>query len=615
METKPLAELIDQIHLGKWEKIMPQIPSNSVDIVITSPPYNIAMAYEEHSDNMPYDKYLDWMNDFFYEVNRVLKTGGRFCLNCADAANGIIPIHADFSYLIRKVGVWKYKQQNPDIVPFQTLTTIVWDKLQIGNACSWGSFKSPAQPSFPTQFEFILVFGKGSTRHEGNKEKITVSSSDFIKNSRALWKFHPESQSLKVYEHPCAFPEELPRRLIDQLTYLDDVVLDPFSGCYDEDTEVLTKSGWRYFKDVCLTDEFITRASNGEIEYQTPLQYHKYCYKGSLTRIFSRSTDLLVTDNHNMYVLTHADFCAKRNPRFVKACKMKNNLYKIPCGGKYTSTNNILSKAAMHLIGLYLSEGYFEKQRKKRSSSMIICQNKGVKNNKMKDDILPFISKVRSSRKFSVKLEEKFRDFIIENCGQGKYNKFISPLILSNEHLDALFESMMDGDGCRWKCGFYNGKQYFGNTYYTSSKKLADCFQELCVKLGYESRSSFRKRGGEICGRKIKNPLGCYSINIRKSKNKTIYPKRHFSKVNYNGFVYCVTVPNHTLYVRRGGTTSWCGNSGTTCAVAKAMGRHYIGIEMTKKYYDKSLERVASIPETALVKIGEEEVSIPVWLT
>ena len=45
------------------------------------------------------------------------------------------------------------------------------------------------------------------------------------------------------------------------------------------------------------------------------------------------------------------------------------------------------------------------------------------------------------------------------------------------------------------------------------------------------------------------------------------------------------------------------------------MGRHYIGIEMTKKYYDKSLERVASIPETALVKIGEEEVSIPVWLT
>jgi DNA modification methylase len=245
---------------------MPQIPSNSIDIIITSPPYNIDLGtsknkkegYEEHNDNMPYDKYLDWMNDFFYECNRVLKIGGRFCINIADAANGQIPTHADFSYLIRKVGVWKYKQQNPDIVPFQTITTIVWDKLQIGNSCSWGSFKNPVQPSFPTQFEFILIFGKGTTRHEGDSSKITVSNKDFIENSRALWKFAPESQMIKKFDHPAVFPEDLPRRLIEQLTYADDIVLDPFSG--SGTTCVVAKQMKRHYIGMEMTKKYYKKS-------------------------------------------------------------------------------------------------------------------------------------------------------------------------------------------------------------------------------------------------------------------------------------------------------------------------------------------------------------------
>lgn len=228
-------DLIDKIHLGKWEKIIPKIPSNSIDIIITSPPYNIDLGTkkgesENYKDDLPYDEYLDWMNDFFYSCNRVLKEGGRLVVNIADSANGQIPIHSDFTHLIRKVGIWKYKQKEPDIIPFQMITTIVWDKGQIGNSCSWGSFKNPVQPSFPTQFEFILVFGKGSTRHEGNQDKITVSKEDFIKNSRALWAFPPETGMMKKFGHPACFPEELPRRLLDQLSYEDDIVLDPFSG-------------------------------------------------------------------------------------------------------------------------------------------------------------------------------------------------------------------------------------------------------------------------------------------------------------------------------------------------------------------------------------------------
>lgn len=71
---------------------------------------------------------------------------------------------------------------------------------------------------------------KGDLRHEGDPNKITVEGKDFQTNANALWEFPPETQMMKKYDHPAMFPEELPRRLIQQLIYEDDIVLDPFSG-------------------------------------------------------------------------------------------------------------------------------------------------------------------------------------------------------------------------------------------------------------------------------------------------------------------------------------------------------------------------------------------------
>jgi len=95
--------------------------------------------------------------------------------------------------------------------------------------CSWGSWKSPANPSFPTPFEYILVFCNESQEKIGKKEAITVSSEEFITNSLALWTFAPENH-MKKFGHPAMFPPELPRRLIQQLSYKNDIVLDIFSG-------------------------------------------------------------------------------------------------------------------------------------------------------------------------------------------------------------------------------------------------------------------------------------------------------------------------------------------------------------------------------------------------
>jgi len=235
-----ITDIYDNIYLGKWEDQIVNIPSNSIDLIVASPPYNVSLGidnkhkkdrYDGYEDNMPYDEYLNWMTQLFTECNRVLKIGGRLAINIADAANGSIPTHVDFTNMLLSLYKGSLYANCRDVLDnqFEMITTIVWDKGQIGNAVSWGSFQSPSQPSFPTQFEFIIIVGKGGKKHQGDGT-ASVSKENFIRNSKALWKFPPESGMIKKYDHPAVFPEELPRRLIDQLTYIGDIVLDPFSG-------------------------------------------------------------------------------------------------------------------------------------------------------------------------------------------------------------------------------------------------------------------------------------------------------------------------------------------------------------------------------------------------
>lgn len=222
---KKIENFTNKIFNNKWETILPQIPDNSIDIVITSPPYNVNLgnnkfkkdSYDDFDDNMPYDKFLEWMESLFTECYRILKSGGRICINIGDKKQSKEVTHVDFINIMKEIG-------------FLMLCPIVWNKRQIGNRTAWGSYKSPAMPCFPTPFEYIIVMCKDTLRHEGDSNKITVSAKDFQKSAIALWEFPPDTQMMKKWGHPASFPEELPRRLIHQLTYAEDIVLDPFSG-------------------------------------------------------------------------------------------------------------------------------------------------------------------------------------------------------------------------------------------------------------------------------------------------------------------------------------------------------------------------------------------------
>jgi len=195
---------------------------NSINLVITSPPYNLGntakkkkIIYNSYKDNKEFPEYIEWLKNIFTALYPKMTDDGRICINIGDQQNGLIPTNVFISRFMLEIG-------------YNPFTTIIWNKSQVSNRTSWGSWLSPSCPSFPTPFEYILVFFKNSRKliHKGESD---LTREEFITNSLALWNFPPETR-MKTFGHPAMFPEELPKRLIKMFSYKGDLVLDPFAG-------------------------------------------------------------------------------------------------------------------------------------------------------------------------------------------------------------------------------------------------------------------------------------------------------------------------------------------------------------------------------------------------
>ncbi len=215
-----------QVFNGKCEDLIPtHLEDNSVDLVITSPPYNVDLGnnkynkspYNLYNDNREHSDYISWMKDIFQALYPKLKSGGRIAINIGDGQNGRIPTHSDIiQFMTKEIGY----------LPF---STIIWDKSQVGNRTAWGSWLSPSSPSFPTPFEYILIFAKENTKLQYKGETDLIDE-EFKKWAFASWTFTPETR-MKDFGHPAMFPEELPKRLIKMLSWKDSLVVDIFNGC------------------------------------------------------------------------------------------------------------------------------------------------------------------------------------------------------------------------------------------------------------------------------------------------------------------------------------------------------------------------------------------------
>jgi site-specific DNA-methyltransferase (adenine-specific) len=192
-----------------------QIPDNSIDLVLTSPPYNLDISYKDYNDKRPIDSYYEWCQQWINESYRVLKPGGRFCLQIGPFQPKYNePTYSKFTQMSQNAG-------------FIFREFIIWNKNQISKRTAWGSWKSPSNPRISPPFEMIINFHKESPKIL-TKGETDLTKEEFIQWTNGLWVIGPESA--KRVKHPAPFPQELAKRCIKMHTYVGATVLDPFNG-------------------------------------------------------------------------------------------------------------------------------------------------------------------------------------------------------------------------------------------------------------------------------------------------------------------------------------------------------------------------------------------------
>ena len=213
-----------KIICGKSEEKLNLLKDEVIDLVITSPPYNVNLGdnkfnknpYDLYNDNRDHQEYIKWLKDIFALIKKKLKKGGRCVINIGSGKNGRVPTESDIMHFMTKE------------LNFIPMGTIIWNKNDVSNRFSFGSFKSPSAPSFPKPFEYILLFAKDTNKLQ-YKGETDLTKQEFIDWSLSLWNVAPE-KNMKKIGHPAAYPVALPYRLIKMLSWKYAIVLDPFSG-------------------------------------------------------------------------------------------------------------------------------------------------------------------------------------------------------------------------------------------------------------------------------------------------------------------------------------------------------------------------------------------------
>jgi len=213
---------------SRW---MSEVADESVQLVITSPPYWQLKDYGNSKqigfDNT-YEDYINNLNLVWNECYRALENGCRLCINIGDqfarsvyyGRYKIIPIRTEIIKFCETIG-------------FDYMGAIIWQKVTTcnttGGATIMGSFPYPRNGILKIDYEFILIFkkpgiGKAVLKSIKDKSKLTIE--EWNQYFAGHWNIPGEKQN----GHLAMFPQEIPRRLIKMFSFVNDIVLDPFLG-------------------------------------------------------------------------------------------------------------------------------------------------------------------------------------------------------------------------------------------------------------------------------------------------------------------------------------------------------------------------------------------------
>lgn len=350
-------------------------------------------------------------------------------------------------------------------------------------------------------------------------------------------------------------------------------------ACYDDQTEILTNNGWKPLSELEYTDKVCTlNPETDKIEFHSPLEIQKRQYSGEMYEIKTRQIDLLVTPNHEVF---YTRFDPEKYPFKLEKIKeiadktelefKKNGIWKgeereyfyLPAityperSTTHIERKQILMDVFLEFLGYYLSEGNVQSKRT-RNYLIKISQKDSRKRVKIEACLQKMGYNYHSnSEGFFISNKQLYT--YLKSLGHAK-KKFIPQEFkeLCPRQLRILLDALMLGDGNNYKNEILS--------YFSSSSRLIDDFQELLLKIGYSgnklSRPSFGYPRPKNSKRKVQSIK--YRINWIRTQNTpriNYNGQKHIRTLFYEGMIYDCTVPNHVIYVRRNGKACWSGNS------------------------------------------------------
>jgi site-specific DNA-methyltransferase (adenine-specific) len=227
---------------GDCIEVMKNLPEGSVDLVVTSPPYNCGIKYDMHIDNLPMDQYWDWTREWLKETYRLIKDDGRVSINIPYEVNvqdrgGRVFFVSEFYQIMKEVGF-----------KFFGIVDLEEDSPHRSKTTAWGSWMSPSSPYIYNPKECVILAYKkqhikkvkGQPEWKGEsteieqedgtlKKKIVYEEKDkkeFMELVFGQWNYFADTKSLTK----ATFSMDIPTKAIKILSYKNDVILDPFCG-------------------------------------------------------------------------------------------------------------------------------------------------------------------------------------------------------------------------------------------------------------------------------------------------------------------------------------------------------------------------------------------------
>jgi len=257
--------ITNRLICGHAAKVMAEWPENSVDLIITSPPYWTAVEYEDQEDTWEtYEAYLDDMLSVWKECARVLRPNGKLCINAPmmPIPKTIIEQHT------RHLKNIAFDLDNAIIskTEMERFSTFVWQKQT--SKLMFGSYPFPGNIFENNTIEFINVYvkpGKPPKFDPELKEANKLTRNEWLDLTQQIWFMYPEDVK-REEGHPAPFPKKLPARLMKLYSYgsyadfSGEIVVDPFVGTGT--TCSVAKSMGRQFIGIDISQKYLDFAES-----------------------------------------------------------------------------------------------------------------------------------------------------------------------------------------------------------------------------------------------------------------------------------------------------------------------------------------------------------------